>query len=85
MVIKTLIVDTMPLVDTMPRRPAEDTVTQEGGVLRARTSAQVTPPDWNAFQELDAEGRVHLRVRGHLQSEDDAELIPDGMEGSYYL
>ena len=80
MVIKTLI------VNTMPRRSAEDAVTQEGGVLRARTSPPPEPPAsaWNPFQELEAEERVHVRVRARYHEMDDPEGIPDGMEGSYY-
>ncbi len=81
MVIKTFI------VNTTPRRSAEDTVTQEGGVLRARTSPRVEPPasTWNPFQELEAEERVHVRVRANYHSVERSENIPDGMEGSYYL
>lgn len=79
MTIRTLI------VNTMPRRSAEDTVTQEGGVLRARTTTAPQSPEtvWNPYQELEAEERVHVRVRS--QSLDDDTDIPDGMEGSYYL
>ncbi|MDH3539071.1 MAG: hypothetical protein OEP52_03660 [Acidimicrobiia bacterium] len=81
MVIKTLI------VNTMPRRSAEDTVSQEGGVLRARSSPPLEPPasTWNPFQELEAEERVHIRVRARYHSADGKEDIPSGMEGSYYL
>ncbi len=81
MVIKTLI------VNTMPRRSAEDTVTQDGGVLRARTTPPPEPPAvaWNPFQELHAEERVHVRVRADYHSVERSEDIPTGMEGSYYL
>lgn len=80
MVIRTFI------VNTMPRRSAEDTVTQEGGVLRARGTAPEAPPQapqWNPFQELEAEERVHVRVRADFYDLDD-ETIPTGMEGSYF-
>ncbi len=81
MVIKTLI------VNTMPRRSAEDIVTQEGGVLRARISPQVEAPApvWNPFQELEAEERVHVRIRADYHTTELVEDIPNGMEGSYYL
>ena len=81
MAIKTFI------VNTMPRRSAEDAVTQEGGVLRARTTPPPEPPPlvWNPFQELEAEERVHVRVRAAYHSAELNEGIPDGMEGSYYL
>ena len=81
MVIKTFI------VNTMPRRSAEDTVSQEGGVLRARTTPPPEPPAvvWNPFQELEAEERVHVRVRARYQPVEDNGDIPNGMEGSYYL
>ena len=75
------------IVNTMPRRSAEDIVTQEGGVLRARTSKPVKPPAaaWNPFQELHAEERIHIRVRAQYHAPEQSEDIPDGMEGSYYL
>lgn len=81
MVIKTLI------VNTMPRRSAEDIVTQSGGVLRARNAPPVEPPPpvWNPFQELETEERVHVRVRAQFHTEEGSAGIPDGMEGSYYL
>jgi hypothetical protein len=81
MVIKTLI------VNTMPRRSAEDTVSQEGGVLRARTTPPLEPPTsaWNPFQELELEERVHVRVRARYHSVERSEDIPTGMEGLYYL
>ncbi len=81
MVIKTLI------VNTMPRRSAEDTVTQAGGVLRARNTPPPEPPasTWNPFQELEAEEHVHVRVRAAYHAVESSEDIPDGMEGSYYL
>lgn len=81
MVIKTLI------VNTMPRRSAEDTVSQEGGVLRARSTPPPEPPAaaWNPFQELDVEDRVPVRVRRRSQPVEDNGDIPSGMEGSYYL
>ena len=81
MVIKTLI------VNTMPRRSAEDIVTQSGGVLRAKTAPPVEPPPsvWNPFQELENEERVPVRVRAQLPVAEISEGIPDGMEGSYYL
>lgn len=65
MVIKTLI------VNTMPRRSAEDIVSEQGGVLHARG----TRP-WNPFREsADAPDRDELA---------SDEVIPDGMEGNYY-
>ena len=81
MVIKTLI------VNTIPRRSAEDTVTQSGGVLRARNTPPPEPPasTWNPFQELEAEERVHVRVRAAYHAMERSEDIPNGMEGSYYL
>ena len=81
MVIKTLI------VNTMPRHSAEDTVSQEGGVLRARNTPPPEPPAsvWNPFQELEAEERVHVSVRARYHAVDNDEGIPDGMEGLYYL
>ena len=81
-VIKTFI------VNTMPRRSAEDLVTQSGGVLRAKSTPPVEPPPsvWNPFQELETtEERVHVRVRAQFHEPENAEGIPDGMEGSYYL
>ncbi len=80
MVIKTL------LVNTMPRRVAEDTVTQEGGVIRARNTPPVEPPrsTWNPFQELDSEERVHRRMAQYHAAEESGDN-PDGMEGNYYL
>ena len=81
MVIKTLI------VNTLPRRSAEDTVTQSGGVLRARSTPPPEPPasTWNPFQELEAEEHVHVRVRAADHAPNPSEDIPTGMEGSYYL
>ena len=81
MVIKTFI------VNTMPRRSAEDIVTQSGGVLRAKSAPPPAPPPsvWNPFQELETEERVHVRVRAQFHENEDQEGIPDGMEGSYYL
>jgi hypothetical protein len=81
MVIKTYI------VNTMPRRSAEDIVTQEGGVLRSRTTDAVEAPEaiWNPFQELHAEERIHVSVRRHVTTDYDPENIPSGLEGSYYL
>ena len=81
MVIKTFI------VDTMPRRSAEDIVSQEGGVLRARSTRPPERPSatWNPFQELEAEERVHIRVRASYHLPEPSEDIPTGMEGSYYL
>lgn len=81
MVIRTFI------VNTMPRRSAEDTVSQEGGVLRARSTPPPEPPAvvWNPFQELEVEERIHIRVRARYHSVADNEDIPDGMEGAYYL
>jgi len=82
MVIKTFI------VNTMPRRSAEDTVSQEGGVLRARSTPPLEPPasGWNPFQELEAEERIPVRVvRVRYHSVDSNEDIPNGMEGLYYL
>ncbi|NNC90951.1 MAG: hypothetical protein HKN80_00525 [Acidimicrobiia bacterium] len=81
MVIETFI------VNTMPRRSAEDTVSQEGGVLRARNTPPPEPPApvWNPFQELEVEERVPVRVRARYHSADSNEDIPTGMEGSYYL
>lgn len=80
MVIKTF------LVNTMPRRLAEDTVTQEDGVIRARTAPRLEPPRsrWNPIQELDSEERVHRRMAQYHEAE-ESEDIPDGMEGNYYL
>lgn len=77
MVIKTL------FVNTMPRRLAKDTVTQDGGVLRARNAPKVEAPDWNPIQELEAEERVHRRMAQYHRAE-EAE-VPEGMEGNYYL
>lgn len=80
MVIRTFI------VNTMPRRSAQDPVTQEGGVLRARGTSPEAPmaaPQWNPFQELESEERVHIRVRADFTALDD-ETIPNGMEGSYF-
>jgi hypothetical protein len=80
-VIKTFI------VNTMPRRSAEDIVTQAGGVLRARSTPppEAPPAAWNPFQELEMEERVLVRVRAHFHAEERSEGVPDGMEGSYYL
>ncbi len=80
MAVKTLI------VNTMPRRSAEDAVTQEGGVVRARNSPPVEAPDstWNPIQELDSEERVHRRMAQYHAAEETGD-IPAGMEGSYYL
>ena len=81
MVIKTYI------VNTMPRRSAEDIVTQEGGVLRSRTTDAVEAPQavWNPFQELHTEERIHVSVRRPATEDSDPENIPRGLEGSYYL
>jgi hypothetical protein len=81
MVIRTFI------VNTMPRRSAEDTVSQEGGVLRARNTRPPEPPVavWNPFQELEVEELVPVRVRAHYHPVEDNGDIPDGMEGLYYL
>lgn len=77
------------IVNTMPRRSAEDIVTQSGGVLRARSTPPPEPPPstWNPFQELEieTEERVHVRVRAEFHEPLDSEGVPDGMEGSYYL
>ena len=80
MVIRTLI------VNTMPRRSAEDIVTQQGGVLRARSVSPPQPPSaaWNPFQELEAEEPAPVRIRARYHVAESPENIPDGMEGSYY-
>lgn len=77
MVIKTL------FVNTMPRRLAEDTVTQEGGVLRARKTPKVQPPEWNPLRELESEERLHRRMAEYHAAEEAD--VPRGMEGNYYL
>lgn len=76
MVIKTL------FVNTMPRRLAEETVTQEGGVLRAKGTPKIQAPEWNPHQELESEERLHRRMAQYHQAEDS---VPTGMEGNYFL
>ena len=77
MVIKTL------LVNTMPRRLAEDTVTQEGGVLRSRSTPRAEAPVWNPIQELESEEVRHRRMAAYHEAEESD--VPEGMEGNYYL
>ena len=66
-------------------RPAQDTVTQIGGVLRATNADVVTPPSlgWNPFQELETGERKPRATHPSLQDL-DRESIPAGMEGSYF-
>ncbi len=73
------------VVDTANRRLTEDRVTQEGGVLRARSADVIAPRPkiWNPFQELEAGERGPRRTHPSLQ-ETDHETIPDGMEGHYF-
>lgn len=79
MVIRTLI------VNTMPRRSAEDIVTQQDGVLRVRDADVATPArgSWNPFQELEA-GERRPRPTHPVMQDTDVETIPTGMEGNYY-
>jgi hypothetical protein len=73
------------IVKTASRRSAEDTVTQEGGVLRARNADVITPPAtmWNPFQELEI-GEPRPRPTHPSLHDIDLEAIPDGMEGHYF-
>ena len=72
-------------VQTDIRRSTEDTVTQDGGVLRARSADVIAPrpKHWNPFQELEAGERGPRRTHPSVQ-EIDLEAIPDGMEGHYF-
>jgi hypothetical protein len=73
------------IVKTTPRRSAEATVTQEGGVLRARNADVVAPSPrtWNPFQELEG-GESRPRLTHPSMGELDLDAIPDGMEGHYF-
>ena len=73
------------IVKTDIRRSTEDTVTQEGGVLRARSADVIAPrpKNWNPFQELETGERGPRRTHPSVQ-EVDLESIPDGMEGHYF-
>ena len=73
------------IVKTDIRRSTEDTVTQEGGVLRARSADVIAPrpKNWNPFHELETCERGPRRTHPSVQ-EVDLESIPDGMEGHYF-
>ena len=73
------------VVESAPPNAAEDKVTQEDGVIRARNADVMTPRPsaWNPFQELEAGERGPRRTHPSLQ-EIDREAIPDGMEGHYF-
>ena len=73
------------IVKTNERRSTEDKVTQEGGVLRARSADVMAPRprDWNPFQELEAGESTPRRTHPSVQTP-DTDAIPDGMEGHYF-
>lgn len=64
-----------PTSKTVKQRSGSEIVTQEGGVLRAKTDD--VHKAWNLYdaQQLDV-------LPGARVSEDS---VPEGMEGSYYL
>ena len=69
MVVKTLIVDTMP-------RQQDGAVAQDGGVLHSSKGDPPEPPQPMDFEKpRPARNRRPRRQRG----------IPKGMEGNYYL
>ena len=72
-------------VETAQRRSTGDKVTQEGGVLRARSADVIAPSPnaWNPFQELESGERGPRRTHPSVQ-EIDREAIPDGMQGHYF-
>ena len=73
------------IVKTTSRRSTGDVVTQEGGVLRARSADVIAPRPraWNPFQELETGERGPRRGHPSLQDK-DLDTIPAGMEGHYF-
>ena len=73
------------IVKTTERRSTGDKVTQEGGVLRARSADVIAPQpkEWNPFQELEAGERRPRQTHPSFRME-DSEAIPEGMEGHYF-
>ncbi len=83
MAIKTLI------VNTIGGTTAAEKITQEDGVIRAKsTPAPKTETNdaWRIYFELESKEelhRLHQRVEA-AQDERLDESVPDGMEGHYY-
>lgn len=83
MAIKTLI------VNTIARTTAAEKITQEDGVIRAKsTPAPKTEPNdaWRVYFELESKEQVE-RLHKRLEAAQDERLdesVPDGMEGHYY-
>lgn len=69
MVVKTLIVDTMP-------RLTDGAIDQDGGVLR---SSKMDPPDPPELMDFEKQRPMRRRPRRRQRG------IPKGMEGYYYL
>lgn len=83
MAIKTL------FVNTIGRTKAEEKVTQEDGVIRARSTPKPEPKPhdaWRLYFELESKEqveRLHKRLEDVLQRR-EANPVPEGMEGHYY-
>ena len=83
MAIKTL------FVNTIGKTKAAEKVTQEGGVIRAKSTPkpETKPNDaWRLYFELESKEqlqRLHRRLES-AHAERDTESIPEGMEGNYY-
>ncbi len=83
MTIKTLI------VNTISGTAAAEKITQEDGVIRAKSSPKPKPKThdaWRLYFELENREQLH-RLHSRLeraQEERLGESIPDGMEGHYY-
>lgn len=71
----------------MPRRSAEDKISQTGGVFHARAAPRPEPPasTWNPFQELETEEPELAPVRALYHAKENSDEIPDGLEGRYFF
>jgi len=69
----------------MPRRSAEDKITQTGGVLRAASTPGPDSPisTWNPFNELEDPILEPATLRREIQQSSDE--IPAGLEGRYFF
>ena len=69
----------------MPRRSAEDKITQRGGVLRAASTPGPDSPisTCNPFNELEEPILEPVTARPEVQQSPDE--IPNGLEGRYFF
>ena len=81
MAIKTL------FVNTIGRTKAADKITQEDGVIRAKTPKPDSKPNdaWRLYFELESTEQVQRLHSRLAPPEEDRpeESVPEGMEGNY--